>query len=144
MPLYARRILPSTPCQAAVQPPDVFLQRINSILLPVDQRYNSSSEEKMKTEFSEVKNCRNARHCPLGRGCLGVYPPPAGLCPQKCVVYTIHFCNGNLDYCNGPATENATTGDKNTVQNCHSSTAPDETAVMARTRGRNSQPGQAM
>ena len=49
--------------------------RMNIILLPVDQRYNSSSEEKMKTEFSEVKNCRNARHCPLGRGCLGVYPP---------------------------------------------------------------------
>ena len=77
MPLYARRILPSTPCQAAVQPPDVFLQRINSILLPVDQRCNSSSEEMMKTEFSEVKNCRNERHCPWGRGCLGVYPPPA-------------------------------------------------------------------
>ena len=77
MPLYARRMLPSTPCQAAVQTPDVFLQRINSILLPVDQRCNSSSEEMMKTEFSEVKNCRNERHCPWGRGCLGVYPPPA-------------------------------------------------------------------
>ena len=59
----------------------------------------------MKTEFSEVKNCRNERHCPWGRGVPGGLPPPVGLCPRKCVVYTIHFCNGNQDFRNTESTQ---------------------------------------
>jgi len=68
---YSRRV-PFLPVSDALSSSSL---RMNIILLPVDQRYNSSSEEMMKTEFSEVKNCRNERHCPWGRGCLGVYPP---------------------------------------------------------------------